>query len=125
MPDRFSRNGARAVALGGLALFLVILGLLAVQMASGKDPALGAGKPAKQRHVAAVQPAQPVQPAEPAYVEPGYDDGGYSDDDGGYSDDGGGYSDDGSSQDGYAVPQQQSVQPQQQQSQAPLQSSTS
>lgn len=115
MPDRFSRSGARAVALGGAALFLVILGLLAFQMANGKDPALGAGRPTKTSHVAAA-PVEPVQPVQPAYVEPGY------------GDDGGGYSDGGGSQDGYAVPQQDpqqpSVQPQQQ-SQAPLQSSTS
>ena len=118
MPDRFSRNGARTVALAGLTLFLVILGLLAVQMASGKDPALGARKPAKTNRVAAAP--QPVQPPQPTYADPGYDDG-Y----GGYTDDG--------SQDGYVVPQQdtqqQDVQPQQsqpqQQSQAPLQSSTS
>ena len=121
MPDRFSRNGARAVALAGLTLFVVILGLLAVQMASGKDPALGARKPAKTSRVAAAP--QPVQPPQPSSTEPGYDDG-Y----GGYTDDG--------SQDGYVVPQQDTqqqeyVQPQQsqpqpsQQSQAPLQSSTS
>ena len=128
MPDRFSRNGARTVILAGVALFVVILGLLAVQMASGKDPALGARKPAKTNskpartnRVAAAP--QPVQPPQPSYSEPGYDDGG-----GGYTDDG--------SQDGYVVPQQDTqqqeyVQPQQsqpqpsQQSQAPLQSSTS
>ena len=126
MPDRFSRNGARTVVLAGVALFVVILGLLAVQMASGKDPALGARKPAKTNRVAAAP--QPVQPPQPAATEPGYDDG-Y----GGYTDDGsqdGGYTDDGS-QDGYVVPQQdtqqQDVQPQQSQPQpqAPLQSSTS
>ena len=121
MPDRFSRNGARTVVFAGVTLFVVILGLLAVQMASGKDPALGARKPAKTNRVAAAP--QPVQPPQPSYAEPGYNDG-YSTDDG-YTDDG--------SQDGYAVPQQdtqqQDVQPQQsqpqQQSQAPLQSSTS
>jgi len=124
MPDRFSRNGARIVALAGAALFVVILALLAVQMADGKDPALGARTPAKTNRVAAgpqpVQPVEPVQPAQPSYSEPGYDDG-Y----GGYSDDG--------SQGEYVVPQQgtqqQDVQPQQsqpqQQSPAPLQSSTS
>ena len=120
MPDRFSRNGARAVAIAGVALFAVILGLLAVQMASGKDPALGARKPAKAANRIAAAP-QPVQPPQPSSTEPGYDDG-Y----GGYS----GYTDDGS-QDGYVAPQQdtqqQDVQPQQSQpqSQAPLQSSTS
>jgi len=121
MPDRFSRNGARATAIGGLTLFVVILGLLAVQMANGKDPALGERTSAKAvKHVAANP--QPVQPPQPAYTEPGY---GQGYDDGGYSDDG--------SQDGYATPQQdtqqQDVQPQysqpQQQSQAPLQSGTS
>ena len=119
MPDRFSRNGARTVALAGITVFVVILGLLAVQMASGKDPALGARKPAKPSRVAAAP--QPVQPTQPTYTEPNYDDG--------Y----GGYTDDGSQDGGYVVPQQdtqqQDVQPQQsqpqQQAPAPLQSSTS
>jgi len=121
MPDRFSRNGARAVAIAGVTLFVVILALLAVQMASGKDPALGARATKKtvNRVAATPQPVQPA-PADPAYS----DDPGYSD---GYTDDG--------SQDGYVAPQQdaqpQYSQPQpqysqpQQQSQAPLQSSTS
>jgi hypothetical protein len=122
MPDRFSRNGARAVALTGVALFAVILGLLAVQMASGKDPALGARKPAKSANRVAAAP-QPVQPPQPSYTEPSYTEPGYDDGYGGYTDDG--------SQDAYVAPQQdtqqQDVQPQQsqQQSQAPLQSSTS
>jgi hypothetical protein len=111
MPDRFSRNGARTVAIAGVALFVAILALLAVQMADGKDPALGARTPAKATKRVAAAP-QPVQPTD---VEPGYDDG--------YGE----YSGDGSDGE-YVVPQQdtqqQSVQPQQSQA-APLQSGTS
>jgi hypothetical protein len=121
MPDQPSSHRARNAAAAGITLFVVILALLAVQMANGKDPALGTSTPAKtSRAAVAPQPAQPVQPAQPSYTEPGYDDG-YGE----YSDDG--------AQDGSVVPQQgtqqQDVQPQQsqpqQQPQAPLQSATS
>lgn len=131
MPDSFETgNRARNVAIAGISLFVVVLVLLAAQMASGHDPALGAGKPAKpvKRVAAAPQPADPPQPS---YQEPTYDDGaGYS------TDNGSGYSDDGAQND-YVAPQQDTQQqytpqpaPQQQavpqqQSQAPLQSTTS
>jgi hypothetical protein len=106
MPDRFSaRTGARNVAVAGVALFVVVLALLATQMASGHDPALGAGKPAKAVKRVAARP----QPVQPSYDEPAYDDGS------GYADDSG-YSDGGSAQQQYAP---------QQQFKAPLQSSTS
>jgi hypothetical protein len=60
MTERRARPGGpgwTAVVAGSLALFLVLVLLLGVQMRAGRDPALGAGKPAAQT---AAGPARPM-----------------------------------------------------------------
>jgi hypothetical protein len=72
---RRRRPPARRVALGALALFLVVYTLLAVQLANGRDPALLSATATAARHRPAV--------VQRVYVEPGEGDEGGDDDGGG------------------------------------------
>jgi hypothetical protein len=113
MTPRPTSSRLAATATGAVALFFAVLAFLAVRMAGGHDPALGASVRTQKAAVRA-----PVTPA-PAQPAPATPDGGY-DDTQGYGD-GQSYDDGSSYGQGDAAPQQQA----QPQSQAPLQSTTS
>lgn len=103
MPSRLTARPVIVTAAAAVAIFVAVLALLAVRMADGRDPALGAAANQRTPSVTHAQaPAVPQAEVEP----PAYDDGGYQD-----------YEDDGASGDADVAP----VQP----APAPVQSGTS
>lgn len=113
MLSRLSTRPFLVTAAAAAAVFVAVLVLMAVRMAGGDDPALGASADHRSASKpAAAQTQTPVVPQ--AQYPPAYDDGGYSTyDDGGY----GTYDDGSGSSGGYAVPSQSAP--------APMQSGTS
>lgn len=107
MPSRLNTRPFIVTAASAVAVFVAVLVFMAVQMADGRDPALGASAKHRAPAKASVTHAQaPVVP-QPEVQQPTYDDGGgYS----GYDDGSGG---------SYVAPAQPAPQP------APVQSGTS